>query len=61
VTVFNADQQVIAAGFTDIIPEELPPGDSVPYQILVPESGGTPVNYIVNVQGLGKPAETPSR
>ncbi len=51
VSVFDAAQQVIAAGFADVSPG-LPPGSASDYQIIVPEIGGQPVNYILNVQGL---------
>jgi hypothetical protein len=51
VTVFNVDQNVIAAGFADVGPE-LAAGASTPFQILVPELGGVPTNYIVNIEAL---------
>jgi hypothetical protein len=51
VTVFDATGSVIAAGFTDVTPG-LNAGASADFNIAVPEIGGTPVNYIVNVQGL---------
>lgn len=50
-TVFNSLQQVIAAGFVDIVPV-LTPDESAPFQIIMPEMGGEPANYIVVVQGL---------
>lgn len=50
VTVFNAAEQVIAAGFGEV--STLAPGESAPYQIVVPEMGGEPAEYIVSVQGL---------
>jgi hypothetical protein len=60
VTVFDGAQNVIAAGFTDVTrdasaegsPAELPPGESAAFEITVPEIGGQPENYIVNLQGL---------
>jgi hypothetical protein len=51
VTVFDTTGSVIAAGFTDVTPG-LNGGTSADFNIVVPEIGGTPVNYIVNVQGL---------
>jgi hypothetical protein len=51
VTVFDSAQNVIAASFTDVT-DELPPGASAPFEITLPEIGGEPANYIVNVQGL---------
>lgn len=52
VTVFDARRRVIAAGYTDITPEQLAPDQTIPYQIIVPEMGGEPANYIINIQGL---------
>ena len=52
VTVFDSAQNVIAAGFSDLAPGTLAPGESAPFDILLPDVGGTPRNYIVNVQGL---------
>lgn len=52
VTVFNSGQQVIGAAFADLSPGTLAPGESTPFSILLPELGGEPANYIVNVQGL---------
>jgi hypothetical protein len=51
VTLFNADNEVIAAGFADAVLKDLPPGASTGYTILISEAGGTPANYIVNGQG----------
>lgn len=59
VTVFDGAQNVIAAGFTDVArdanasgsPAELPPGESASFEITLPELGGDPQNYIVNLQG----------
>ncbi len=51
VTVFNAARDVIAAGYGDITPA-LSPGESVRFQIIVPEMGGEPASYILNVQAL---------
>ncbi len=52
VTVFDGDQNVIGAGFSDMTPTELAPGASATFQIILPEMGGDPENYIVNVQGV---------
>jgi hypothetical protein len=52
VTVFDANQRVIAAGFTLVGSGELVPGSETTYQIAVPEMGGQPANYIVIAQGL---------
>jgi hypothetical protein len=52
VTVFDGAQNVIGAGYADIAPAELEPGSAAPYEIVLPEVGGDPVNYIVNIQGL---------
>jgi hypothetical protein len=52
VTVFNAAQQVIGAAFADLSPGTLAPGESTSFSILLPELGGEPANYIVNVQAL---------
>ncbi len=50
-TVFGSDGNVIAAGFIDLT-AALNPADSTTFRILVPEMGGQPANYIVNVQAL---------
>jgi hypothetical protein len=52
VTVFDANQNVIATGFVIITEETLLPDESVDYRIRVPELGGQPANYIVNIQAL---------
>ncbi len=75
VTVFDGQQNVIAAGFADITPSIsasgtaeatssaasateavgtgiLEPGQTTPFSITLPEMGGNPQNYIVNIQGL---------
>jgi hypothetical protein len=51
VTLFDAANQVIAAGYADAVLADLPPGATTDYTILISEAGGTPANYIVNVQG----------
>jgi hypothetical protein len=52
VTVFDSNGDVIAAAFTDI-PAELAAGDEIAFRIVIPDLGGQPLNYIVNVQALG--------
>lgn len=52
VTIFDTEQHVIGAAFADLSPGSLPPGETTPFSILLPELGGDPANYIVNVQGL---------
>lgn len=51
VTVFNAAQRVIGAGYGDITPQ-LAAGDSTSFQISLPETGGSAANYILTIQGL---------
>lgn len=50
-TVFDGAQNVIGAGFVDLEPSALQPGETAPYSIRLPELGGEPVNYVVVVQG----------
>jgi len=50
-TVFDSNGNVIAAGFVDLT-AALNPSDTTAFRILVPEMGGQPANYIVNVQAL---------
>jgi hypothetical protein len=50
ITVFDGDQRVIGAAWADVTPQLLA-GETVAYTVTVPELGGDPVNYIVNVQG----------
>jgi hypothetical protein len=54
ITVFDSAQNVIGAGFGDITPaeRELAPGETATFEITLPELGGDPENYIVNVQGV---------
>jgi hypothetical protein len=52
VTVFDAQQAVVAARFTDLNPGILQPGESAPFGLLIPELAGSPANFIVNLQGL---------
>jgi len=50
-TVFDADGRVIAAGFTDFVPE-LPAGGAAAFRLTIPDLGAAPANYILNIQGL---------
>jgi hypothetical protein len=50
-TVFDGEQNVIAAGYADITPDALTPGVSADFEISLPEMGGSAENYIVNIQG----------
>jgi hypothetical protein len=60
VTVFDGAQNVISAGFTDITsggsapdqPAELKVGETTSFEITLPEVGGNPENYIVNIEGV---------
>jgi hypothetical protein len=52
VTVFDEARNVIAAAFSDADRALLPPGETANYTVLIPEFGGPPVNYIVEVQAL---------
>lgn len=51
VTVFDAAQQVIAAGQGDVTPL-LSAGESTSFQITLPEMGGSAAKYFLNLQGL---------
>ncbi|MEO8395910.1 MAG: FxLYD domain-containing protein [Chloroflexota bacterium] len=55
VTVFDGAQNVISAGFTNIQPDgadELKAGQTTTFEITLPEVGGNPENYIVNIEGV---------
>lgn len=52
VTVFDAAQNVIAAGFSPLAVPQLAPGESADFQHIIAEMGGQPANYIVTIQGL---------
>ncbi len=52
VTVFDAQQRVVAARFTDLNPGILQADESAPFGVLIPELAGQPANFIVNLQGL---------
>jgi hypothetical protein len=51
VTIFDTTGSVIAAGFTDFS-DVLNAGASAAFRIAVPDLGGQPANYILNIQGL---------
>jgi hypothetical protein len=51
-TIFDAAQNVIAAAFVELPDAAIPPGGRSDYTIAIPEFGGEPVNYIVQVQAL---------
>ena len=51
-TVFDAEQRVIAAAFADLAVSDLAAGQVAPYELRIAEMGGAAVNYIVNVQAL---------
>ncbi len=51
VTVFNDQQQVIAARFIDVEGTDLEPNESAPFEIIITEIGGEPAQYLVNIQG----------
>jgi hypothetical protein len=50
-TIFDSAGNVIAAAFVDLT-AALNPSDATAFHIVVPEMGGQPANYIVNVQAL---------
>ncbi|GAB4521076.1 MAG: hypothetical protein OHK0046_32000 [Anaerolineae bacterium] len=50
VTVFDAERRVIAAGFTTAAEGAFAPEESAAFALRIPEFGGVPVEYIVNVQ-----------
>ena len=52
VAVFDSNQQVIAARFVDLDVPELGPNESTAFQITLPEIGGEPAQYVVNIQAL---------
>jgi hypothetical protein len=52
VTVFGPDQTVIAARFADLTVTALQPGTAAPFEIIVPELGDQPEEYIVTIQGV---------
>jgi hypothetical protein len=50
-TVFDPAGAVIAAGFSEVS-ALLDPGAAVAYQVIIPELGGSPVNFTVLAQGI---------
>lgn len=50
VTVFDGFQRVAAAAYTDVEDVELAPGETTPYELVIPELGALPERYIVDVQ-----------
>jgi len=51
-TIFDAAGLVIGAGAVDVgTAGTLAPGEDAAFDILIPETGGDPANYIVSVQG----------
>jgi len=49
-TVFDEQQRIVAAGFTDLDEIELEPGETTPFELVLPELGGFPSRYIIEVQ-----------
>ncbi len=58
-TVFDAADNVIAAGFSDIAGARLGPNESAPFEIVIPETGGDPALYTVSVQGTAAAGGAP--
>lgn len=52
VTLFDTDGRVVGAAFADANTTVLPAGDSADFTVLISELGGTPANYVVDVQAL---------
>lgn len=52
VTVFDAAQNVIAAGYADLGVDEIAPGESAAYEIAIPDFGSDPVTTSTMVQGF---------
>jgi hypothetical protein len=57
VTVFDGSGSVIGAAFTELTDGPYAPGSAGQFNILVPDVGGEPAQYLVSVQGL--PQESP--
>jgi hypothetical protein len=51
-TLFDDAGRVIAVGFADLPESTLGAADSTEFTILIPEAGGIPANYVVNIQAL---------
>lgn len=54
-TVFDSQRDVAAARYIDLDTVELRPNESTSFEIIVPEVGGEPAEYVVNVQALPAP------
>lgn len=52
VTVFDIEGKVIGAWFASIGVQTIQPEETVEFSIRVPEIGGDPVNYILDIQGV---------
>lgn len=50
VTVFDEQQNVVAAAFADLDDVEIAPQETTPYRLVIPDYGGQPNEYIVSVQ-----------
>jgi hypothetical protein len=53
VTVFDVEGKVIGAWFSSIGVQTIQPDETVPFSLRVPETGGDPTNYILDIQGVG--------
>lgn len=51
-TVFNAQGNVVAARFIDLENIDLRSNESTSFEVIIPEVGGEPAEYVVNVQAL---------
>lgn len=49
-TIFDDRGRVIAAGFADADVSILPAGEDAGFNVLISDLGGTPANYVVNIQ-----------
>ncbi len=54
VTVFDAAQNVIAAGFAEVGVAQIAPGERARYEVAIPELGGEPATFSVMVQGVSR-------
>jgi len=52
ITVFDDQQRVIAGRFFPVSETPLTPGETIDYAVLVPELGGNPSDFIVELQGV---------
>ncbi len=50
ITVFDDENGVVAAGFMPLETTTLDPRESAPYNIRVPEMGGEPADFLINIQ-----------